>query len=83
MIYITCILITRERKMQVNGWITEETRTARFSDKRLEKRFMNLLDSLAKAPNKSIPEACKTWEETIAAYRFFNHEEISEYTAPH
>jgi len=61
-----------------NNWVIEETKKAHFSDKRLEKRFINLLDSFAKSPEKSIPETCKTWKETLAAYRFFNNEEVTE-----
>lgn len=64
--------------MQENNWVIEETKTVHFSDKRLEKRFIKLLDCFAKSPDKSIPGTCKTWKETIAAYRFFNHEEVTE-----
>lgn len=62
----------------LDNWVVEETKTANFSDKRLEKRFINLLDCFAKSPDKSIPGTCKTWGETVAAYRFFNHEDVTE-----
>ena len=62
----------------ISGWVIEEAKTAHFCDKRLGKRFVSLLYCFAKSPDKSIPGACKTWKETIAAYRFFNHEEVTE-----
>jgi len=67
------------------SWIIEETKTADFGDKRLNKRYGDLLNSLTDAPNESIPRACRSWKETIAAYRFFNHENITstEILAPH
>jgi hypothetical protein len=71
--------------MQENNWVIEETKTAHFTDERLNKRYASLLDSFTKSPDKSIPGACKTWKETLAAYRFFNHEDITpkEILAPH
>jgi hypothetical protein len=67
------------------NWIIEETKSADFGDKRLNKRYGDLLNSFATSPNKSIPGSCKSWNETIAAYRFFNHKDItsSEILAPH
>jgi Transposase Tn5 dimerisation domain/Transposase DNA-binding len=69
---------------ELNGFI-EESKAANFGDARLTKRFGNLLNSLMNAPNKSIVGACKSWSETIAAYRFFNHKNITEteILAPH
>jgi len=64
--------------MQENRWVIEEAQTAHFSDKRLKKRFIKLIDCFAKSPNKSIPGTCKTWKETLGAYRFFNHKEVTE-----
>jgi len=71
--------------MQENNWVIEETREARFTDGRLKKRYINLLDIFTKSPDKSIPGACKTWKETLAAYRFFNHGGITpkEILEPH
>ncbi len=70
---------------ELRGWIIEETKSANFGDKRLNKRYGNLLRSLVSSPNKSIPASCKGWAETIGAYRFFNHENVteSEILAPH
>ena len=70
---------------ELRGWIIEETKSANFGDKRLNKRYGNLLRSLVSSPNKSIPASCKGLAETIGAYRFFNHENVteSEILAPH
>lgn len=71
--------------MQETSWVIEETKTAHFTDERLKKRYISLLDSFIKSPDKSIPGACKTWKETLGAYRFFNHEDITpnEILIPH
>lgn len=67
------------------NWVIEETKTADFGDQRLNKRYGNLLASFASAPTKSIPGSFKSWKETIAAYRFFNHEDMTytEILEPH
>lgn len=68
-----------------SSWVIDETKSANFGDKRLNKRFGDLLDSFASSPDKSIPNSFKSWKETLAAYRFFNHPAISysEILAPH
>lgn len=63
---------------EANNWVVVETNRSNFSDDRLNKRYKKLLSSCAAAPNKSIPSTFKSWGETIAAYRFFNNEEVSE-----
>jgi hypothetical protein len=66
-------------------WIIEETKSANFGDQRLNKRYSTLLDSFASSPNKSIPSSCKSWAETLAAYRFMNHDDVTvaQILAPH
>lgn len=59
------------------NWVIEETKTAHFGDKRLNKRYGDLLSGLANHPPKSIPSSFKSWKETIAAYRFLNHKNIT------
>ncbi len=67
------------------NWIIEETKSANLGDLRLNKRYSSLLNSFTSSPSKSIPGSFKSWKETIAAYRFFNHENIThtEILAPH
>jgi hypothetical protein len=63
---------------EANNWIFEETKTVNLGDKRLNKRYGELLNKFAKSPDKTIPGTFKSWKETIAAYRFFNHPDITE-----
>lgn len=58
-------------------WIVEETKEIHFGDKRLNKRFGDLLNTFSNSPNEGIPRACGGWKETIAAYRFFGHEKVT------
>ena len=46
--------------------------TSSFPDKRLEKRFHHILDALTRLPEGSIPEACGSWADTKATYRFLD-----------
>jgi hypothetical protein len=55
-------------------WAGEELSGIDLGDKRLNKRSVTLLDSIAAKPSASIPQACGGWSETIAAYRFFGQE---------
>lgn len=59
------------------SWVVEEMKTAELSDKRLNKRFAELVDCLAKRPTASIPAACGGAAETAAAYRFFDNEKVT------
>ncbi|WP_018577048.1 IS4 family transposase, partial [Legionella shakespearei] len=59
------------------NWAELEIQGEDFGDKRLNKRFTKLLESLFSSPSKSIPGACKGWDETIGAYRFINHHKIT------
>ena len=64
-------------RLKEPDWITEETRSADFGDKRLDKRYASLLGTLSSQPNKSLPESCKGWTETLAAYRFFDNTKVT------
>ena len=70
---------------EAQEWIIKETESANFGDERLNKRYANLLNTFSSHPNKSIPASCKGWNETLAAYRFMNHENVtdSQILAPH
>ena len=61
----------------VSHWVIEETKMADFGDKRLNKRYGNILERFCGSPNKSIPSSCKGWSETLAAYRFLNHPNVT------
>jgi len=59
------------------SWATEELQGIDLGDVRLDQRCEKLLSTLSSQPKKSIPQACKGWAETLAAYRFFNNERVS------
>jgi len=56
-----------------------------LGDKRLNRRARRLLDKLGDKPTVSIPAACGGWGETRAAYRLFDHAEVTaeRVLAPH
>src|SRR4029078_10562559 len=66
---------------RINGmlapWVLEELKTADLEDKRLNKRFMQLVNQLSKHPNLSIPAACGGEAEMAAAYRWFDNEKVT------
>jgi hypothetical protein len=61
------------------NWVIDETKSSHFSDKPLTKRFEKILSDFANAPTKSIPNTFRTWGESLAAYRFFNNEDVNEH----
>ena len=48
-----------------------------MGDTRLNKRVKHLVETLSQDPLESIPNATNYWEETIAAYRFFDNPKSS------
>ena len=58
----------------MQAWIEEETNGADFGDKRLNDRYVLLLDRMSDKPTLSIPAACRGQAETTAAYRFFDND---------
>ena len=67
------------------SWAVRETQTANLGDQRLNKRMTKLLDSALSQPTASIPVACRGWQETLAAYRFFDNPKVKaeNVLAPH
>lgn len=61
-----------------NEWAKSEFGNAVLGDKRLTDRLVNLADSLANLPKSLINQACGSWSEAKAAYRFFQNENIKE-----
>ncbi len=55
------------------SWAEAELKTIDLGDKRLDNRATVILNSLLDKPGLSIPAACNGWDETIAAYRFFDN----------
>lgn len=58
-------------------WVVEELKGLSTGDERLNKRAEKVLSRLGGSPSDSIPTACRGWDETIAAYRFFQNEKVT------
>lgn len=69
----------------MQAWVEEELQSSDFGDERLNERFKMIMDCLSQKPSLSIPAACGGWNETIAAYRFFDNKRVDdqEVLAPH
>ncbi len=67
------------------SWAAEEFREIDLGDRRLNRRAVLLAERLAAKPEASLPGACGGWAETMAAYRFFQHEKLDwrDLMAPH
>jgi hypothetical protein len=55
----------------------DELKTIDLGDERLNKRAGVVLESLGRAPECSINAACDGWDETHAAYRFFDNDKVT------
>jgi hypothetical protein len=69
----------------VASWIMEELQTAELGDKRLDRRFVEVLSQLSGQASASIPAACGGYAETTAAYRLFDNDKatMEKVLAPH
>lgn len=56
----------------------EELGSIRLGDRRLDKRFLRVAEGLFNSPESSINEAMGGKAEAKAAYRLFDHEELTE-----
>lgn len=61
-----------------SGWAASEFGIVNFGDKRLSKRLLKISDSFANSPECSINQACEDWQQSKAAYRFFQNDSVSE-----
>src|SRR3974377_278299 len=60
----------------MSDWVPEEMAGARMKDRRLTKRLGLLLSQLSKDPERSVPSACKQWNDVLGAYRFFDNDRV-------
>lgn len=58
-------------------WVLDELKAADLNDKRLNKRFLEIVDQLGKYPTGSIPAACGGAAELAAAYRWFDNDKVT------
>ena len=57
-------------------WPQAEFADLNLGDARVNKRARTLIQQLAAKPTVGVPQACHSWGETIAAYRFFDNDEV-------
>jgi len=62
--------------MEMLNWLEKELSICKFKDKRLEKRFKQLMTSINSNQGKSLPQACGSWSEAKATYRFLSNERV-------
>jgi hypothetical protein len=67
------------------SWVENELGKASLGDQRLTTRAKTLLERLVSQPSASLPTACRGWDETQAAYRFFDNAKVTDakVLAPH
>lgn len=58
-------------------WVMDELKAADLHDKRLNERFLEIVDRLGKHPTASIPAACGGAAEIAAAYRWFDNDKVT------
>jgi len=58
-------------------WAQEELAGADFGDKRITKRFIQIVSDIAAQPEASIPQACGDDGATKATYRFLDNENVT------
>ena len=67
----------KKSKRVLSNWVKEEIKTADLGDKRLTTRLGSLLEMLSSKPSESIPVNSNGWYEAKAAYRFFDHDDVT------
>ena len=57
--------------------LTDELSDLNLGDARLNKRACHLVETLGQHPDRSIPAACRGWDETKAAYRLLDSDKVT------
>jgi hypothetical protein len=69
--------MTKDRDSAVGiQWAKDEFAQVDFGDARLNARLIKIADSLSESPESPINQACGSWAESKAAYRFFQNENV-------
>jgi hypothetical protein len=58
------------------GWASHEFAHAPLPDQRLVKRLTSIATDFAQHPTAPIPQACGSWGQAKAAYRFFDNDAV-------
>lgn len=61
----------------MSHWIEQEFALVDLGDKRLDKRLCRVVERMWQSPQSSTSAACRTWSETMAAYRLFENEAVT------
>jgi transposase-like protein len=67
----------QEKRANADSWAQGELGGADFGDKRLIKRFIQIISDIAAQPEASIPQACGNEGATKATYRFLDNENVT------
>ncbi|WP_197370831.1 IS4 family transposase (plasmid) [Ralstonia pseudosolanacearum] len=62
--------------MEAPYWTETEFADLDLGDAHLNKRARTLMERMSAKPTAGVPQACRGWGETIAAYRFFDNDEV-------
>lgn len=62
----------------VSPWVVNELEKTEFGDKRLNKRFLGILDCASKQPQLSLNRLFHTRKEIQGCYRFFSNDLVDE-----
>lgn len=74
-----------DHQASATSWCAEEFANVDLKDERLNRRCQELAADLAAQPTMPINQACEDWADTKAAYRFFDHAQVTldSILAPH
>ena len=59
------------------SWAEYEFAHCSLPDRRLEKRLVRMATDFAEHPTAPIPQACGSWSQSKAAYRFFDNDSVT------
>ena len=61
----------------MQSWAAEELRYVDLGDKRLNRRLIDIVETLSAKPAVSVPQACGRWAKTKAVYRFWDNQRVT------
>ena len=65
-----------EKQIHTAHWASDEFAGAALGDERRVQRLISIATDFAAQPGASIPQACGSWAQAKAAYRFFDNDAI-------
>jgi len=67
----------KQRRRDDQDWAEDEFGEANLGDKRLTNRLVSIAHDFYANPQANVPQACRSRAKTKAAYRFFDHPQMS------